>query len=278
MKTRILKAVSFAFITCAAVVPWSAHGTAIVFTNFDGDANATFDFPNITVDHDTGPLGTGLADFTGSAFGISSTTDTQSLENKILSLVQADYAAFDVTFTTTQPVGTPGTDFKVWGIDDTAYTFQNVSPEDSRLFGKADGIPGGFARTWAGSFSLDGVTNPYGGTVVSSPELDITTHTIDEIAQALANNAAHEIAHLFGVVHEGLDAGMASQPSNLMQTDIESVMASTNKFFSSQANQQLLLAVGPAVNPMPEPSTIFLFMSALMGARFVRKPGRKCLS
>jgi len=212
-----------------------------VYMAFDGDAT----FPSITVTHATA----GLGDFTGSAFGISSAADTAYLENAILTLVRADYAAYNIDFVTSIPVS--GT-YQVWGIDDTAYTFSDfcgMTVECQRLFGKADptatvGDAVGYARTWAGSMSLDGVTNPYGGSATSSPELDISTHTLDQIAQALANNAAHEIAHLYGVAHEGLDAGSFSQVWNLMETNIESTMVSQNKYFSSTANGTLLAALG----------------------------------
>jgi len=249
-----------------------AGATNFVYMAFDGAPS----FPSITVTHPTA----GLADFTGSAFGITNPTDTSYLEGAIQSLVQTDYAAYDITFVTTEPIVGP---YDVWGIDDSAYTFSDscgMTTECQRLFGKASAS--GYARTWAGSLSLDGSTNPYGGSATSSPELDITTHTLDQIAQAMANNAAHEIAHLFGVAHEGLDAGNPSQTWNLMETNVESTMASTNKYFSTAANSTLLSSLGcnPAFQgcgnhdggddqnpPIPEPTSAVLFgLGALLFA------------
>jgi hypothetical protein len=166
------------------MAPLNAVASAIVYMEFEGDVA----FPNVTVSHPT----PGLADFTGSAFGMNTLAQETALESAILALVQADYAPYDVTFVTTAPAGVAGVDYKVYGIDDTAFTFNNGGFENSRLFGKVDSNPGGFARTWAGSFSLDGVSNPYGGNQTSSPQLDISTHTSDQIAQALAQRLLRE--------------------------------------------------------------------------------------
>jgi hypothetical protein len=274
MKVKKLS-IALAFGLIAILAP-SAAWSATLYMMFDGDAGASFSFPSITVTHPTA----GLGDFTGSSLGLTTAAQETYVENQILALVQADYADYDIMFVTTEPIVGP---FEVWGIDDTAYTFSdNCAPgvECDRLFGKAEPVSG-YARTWAGSFSLDGVTNPYGGTATSSPEMDFPAYTLDEIAQGLANSAAHEIAHLYGVVHEGLDAGLPSVPGSLMQTDVEGVMATTDKVFSSAAHAQLCSTLGEAigsgacgpVGAVPEPGAVMLFGlgALLMGAYTSRR-------
>jgi len=221
-----------------------------VFVDFQGDNTVdptiTFVFPNITVEHDT----LGLGKFT--AFGYSAAS-FEIVKNTMLEKLREDFSGLNMTFTAVQPEGRPGSDFKVYGIDDTGFTFtvncSNGLKEGCRLFGKASGFcdlacqgstVGGFARTWAGSFALDGVHNPYGGSLKSSPILP-GPFSAAQVGQALANSAAHEIAHLFNVQHEAKDLNpdLPAEPGNLMETDSERVMATTNKAFSSQARTQL---------------------------------------
>ena len=164
----------------------------VVFMNFDGDAA----FPSITVSHNTA----GLAAFTGSAFGASNLPAHEAaIETAMLALVAADFAPYNVTFTTTAPGGVLGVDYVVYGIDDTAFTFDSIlnsGQENSRLFGKVDALGGSYARTWAGSFALNGNNGPFGGTnqSTSSPPLSFANNTDAQIAQALANSAARTSA------------------------------------------------------------------------------------
>jgi hypothetical protein len=208
-------------LTVAVALP--ARATTYVYMDFDGDPL----FPNLNYQENTA----GLAAFTGSSLGLSPAS-LANVESIILADVAADYAPYDIAFVTHTTGLTPST-FYTWGIDDRAFVFSNrvpaaphayvpIDPSQpcpatldgvatngcSRLFGKAiggsalfpDDITGAnivnpmFARTYAGSFALGpGSASP------SSPSLFGASDAL--IGQALANSAAHEIAHLFGVGH-----------------------------------------------------------------------------
>jgi hypothetical protein len=210
---------------------------------FEGDP----DFPSITVTQPTH----GLARFTGSAFGLSP-TQRNLVVRRIKERLAADYAPFNVQFVTvTPPAGT----FYTWGIDDTAFVFDtgecgNPSGQFRRLFGRAgvdpptkrdcDQNPVHFphhARTWAGSLA-----QPSTSRSPSSPSLALGNNlpggipvTVEHIAQALANNAAHEIGHLFGLGHAPCGTfDTTCKRQRLMFTDIESVEATNDKIFQDR--------------------------------------------
>lgn len=195
-----------------------------VFLNFNGDLN----FPGLTLQGDT----RGLASFFGGVFNIS-VQQRQALIDRIVSFIRQDFARFSniSLVTSTQGLGF----WYTWGIDDRAYVFYEdevvenrplpITPEApcvanglcARLFGKAIGSinPGErdlindrpihhptYARTFAGSFALGELSaNPSEPPLIYGDQVRGNTIGIDEIAQALANNAAHEIAHLFGIGH-----------------------------------------------------------------------------
>jgi hypothetical protein len=259
------------------LVALPAKATTVVLMDFDGDAA----FPSLTYGANT----TGLASFTGSAFGLSA-PDLATVESNILAKVTADYAPYDISFVT----DTTGlSSWYTWGIDDTAYVFPNTltvpdpgyNPIDAnapcpasaggcnRLYGKASNTPGAvdkagnniynptYARTWAGSFALGaGTASP------SSPSLE--GDTVEHISQALANSAAHEIAHLFGVGHP---AGCAAPCFDLMFADIEANESTRDKSFSAGDRAILLEALGPSQdgnnNSVPEPAPLALLGAAL---------------
>jgi hypothetical protein len=200
----------------------------------------------------------GLDPFSASAFGLS-VPQADTVKTNILTLVKADFAPYDIDFITdiTQPH-----DY-TWGIDDTAYVFTDgpvfpyvnpwgacPEPPCHRLFGKASNNPGDvdqfgddiyhptYSRTWAASFILGPASaDP------SSPSL--FEHSTGEISQALANNAAHEIAHFFGVS----DAGASGAGWNLMYVEVESVESTHDKYFSTGDQATLLAALGPKLVP-----------------------------
>lgn len=278
-------------IAVCLVLNARASATTSVLMDFDGDAL----FPSITFGAPTA----GLAAFTGSAFaaGGFSAADLAAVKTNILTLVSADYAAYDISFVTS----TAGlASWYTWGIDDTAFVGPNVfktlagsyDPIDPnspcpaanvdcfRLFGKKGNLPGDldragnpigfptYARTWAGSFALGaGSADP------SSPSL--FGGTVGAISQALANSAAHEISHLFGVGHP---AACAAPCFDLMWVNTEEFESTRNKSFTA-ADQAILLAALGAANEgpgpggqVPEPSTLLLFASGLAGLwSFTRK-------
>jgi hypothetical protein len=218
---------------------------------FDGDVA----FPNITVKPTPG-----LARFTGANFGLTAIQRTQVVV-RIQELLEADYHKFNIRFVTTQP---PVNNFFTWGIDDTSFIFSDGScPAASgscRLFGKAGANPGAtdntgqsifqprHARTWAGSLSL-----PSTSASPSQPSLALGNTlpggvpvTVENIAQALGNNAAHEIGHLFGLVHQ--PQACVNNPAcfnqQLMITMTEAVEATHDKTFAIADRIALQEAIG----------------------------------
>lgn len=244
-RTRLARVATVA-VAIAFAASWrGASATEIVFLNFDGDPF----FEDITVDHPTG----WLDEFTGSAFDLTGSGGLV-LKSKISTLVSLwiaqDYAPFDITFTTTRPDQTVFTPFKTWGVDDTAYTYKtdpndpSLLHDDARLYGKADaGL--GVARTWAGSFALHATNQPYDGEgpgVISDPALsvlgDFDDPAIARVARAIANNAAHEIAHLYGVPHT------TPLASSLMSSQDEGVMSTLDKIFLTDEREILFAELG----------------------------------
>jgi hypothetical protein len=129
-----------------------------------------------------------------------------------------------------------------------------------RLFGKA-GSPhrnevdcGGqsiffprFARTWAGSLALGASSHSpsqpslaLGNTIAGSGPV-----TVENIAQALANSAAHEIGHLFGLTHPQCGPTGACANERLMFTVVESIEATHDKSFDAGETDALRAAIGP---------------------------------
>ena len=230
-----------------------------VLLDFDGDVN----FPNITWQH---PFH-GLNAFTGVSLGLPP-HELQNLIQRIIGMVKHDYAPFDNVHFVTDTRGLAF--WYTWGIDDSAYIFsvagsggsepQMVSPISSdepcpespphgcrRLHGKVGAYPNTnekdqfgnyiyqplFARTFAGSFAI-----PEQGPSESYPPLIYGNEfrqgpgdiDVEYIAKALANNAAHEIAHLFRVTHPPSDCDTECA-NDLMVSEPEWKEARNNKHF-----------------------------------------------
>jgi hypothetical protein len=116
------------------------------------------------------------------------------------------------------------------------------NPNEKDRFGTSIFYPT-FARTFAGSFSI-----PENGPARSRPALiygntypGILPHAInvEYLAQAIANNASHEIAHLFRVSHPPNGCG-ADCANDLMLTLEEWAMAKNNmRFFYPPGLEEL---------------------------------------
>lgn len=283
MKKKILASLTLCFVLWA---PAPAFATTIVYMDFDGDTL----FPSLTWQEDS----TGLDPFAGSVFGLNA-TQLDAVVATILGLVVEDFQAYDIDFVT----DTTGlSSWYTWGIDDSAYVYSGPPYDEidpsvpcptafcARLYGKAANTPGDddqygnniynptYARTFAGSFALGaGSADP------SSPALSILNDTVDEIAQALANSAAHEISHLFGTGHS------FGSSWNLMYVEVESVEAGNNKYFSNTDHQILLSALGARPEDpedpegpgdddpvtVPEPGTLALLGIGLFAMGLARR-------
>jgi len=243
----------------------------VVFMNFDGDSS----FPSLTVFADT----TGLARFTGSAFRLTP-EEGDYVAQRIVERVRVDFKDFNIVFQI-DPFLTSSSRY-TWGMDDSSYLFfedidGDGDEEWGRLYGKAGdpGVHPKYARTWAGSFAL----GP-GLLVESAPPLFPYIHctdperhpktgwlcgrfgdgaaiTVDHVATALANNAAHEISHLFGALHNGITNPATGQPVtvstvSLLWSGFEFEEARRNKAFGADNYSILMSSLGPIPPDSPE--------------------------
>lgn len=256
-------ALQLACVVAMSCLSAQASATRFVFLNFD----QFYFYPNVTVQH----FVDGLDGFDASAFGAAVIGDVvaNDIQALMLQFMREDFADFDVELVTTRPE--PPTPFVRWGMDDRSYTFASpcddvdgvdsdgdgelecVIPDNRRLYGIAcadepdstcEAI--NVARTFAGSFTLTPFDQPYnGGTEgsVSDPPLLLSTvGSIEPIARALANNASHEIAHLFGARHPPTN----DQVLDLMSTQREGLMAMADKQFVGDGLLRLCEVLGPS--------------------------------
>jgi hypothetical protein len=237
-------------VASATNVRYAQQKPIVVKLEFDGDPS----FPSLTVLRPT----PGLAAFTGGNFGLTPAQRTDVVQ-RVMTLLQADYvgSGLNVEFVT-QTAGI--SEFYTWGIDDSALIVPtgdcaNPGLNFERLYGKAGSGFGNdcngasihfprHARTWAGSFTVFGAHAP------SQPPLrvgntfgDGTVITTAHIAQALANSAAHEIGHLFGLKHP-VCADDACRTGRLMFSSTEEVEARNDKSFDPGELDSLRTAIG----------------------------------
>jgi hypothetical protein len=245
MRMKVLRVLLLVTVILLAVS--SVQATTVVLLNFDGDAT----FPSLTYDAKTNGLGV----FDGSVVGLSP-SDADAVKVNILTLLQQDYAPYDIQFITDPNLPHD----KTWGLDDSYYMWKepyDFSTPDLyfgcpmgyscfRLYGKTSNNPGDtdkwgdsiyypdYSRTFAGSFAL-----PAGSAAPSSPSLDGAS--VAAISQALANSAGHEIGHFFGATHNGGSAGHW----NIMWSESEQYESTYNKYFLESDAEILLTKLGP---------------------------------
>ena len=256
----------------------------IVNMNFEHDGT----FPSLTSYKDT----TGLARFTGSAFRLTP-EERDSVVQKIVELVREDFKDFNIVFNAdgfTAGAYWWGIDDSFYVFYDEP---SECTPGGwGRLYGKAGGnpsiLPGPcsdpgvhpkYARTWAGSFAI--IPRPdLDPNVISFPPLIPYSHcsdaerhphtgfycghflsgsqvvTVDGVAQALANSAAHEISHLFGTLHTGqidpVTGNTVNANGQLLQSENEWTEANTNKSFDTVNYNILMRNLGTAPPELPK--------------------------
>jgi hypothetical protein len=249
----------------AANVRYAPARTMYVKLQFEGDPG----FPSLT----STTLTRGLDRFTGAAFGLSQ-QQREVVVQRIQELVEEDFRDFNVEFVTGTP---PMTNSFTWGIDDSKFLYPAngacTGSTTSRLWGKAGSLDHqsvdctgeslyhpSYARTFAGSFVVlsnsDSPSQPplrLGQPLPPGPfdsQLSFPTISVEHIAQALANSAAHEIGHLFGLKHpEGAEdlqckTSLTFQATRLMCSSPEGIEARFNKGFSGTERAILAASIG----------------------------------
>jgi hypothetical protein len=204
---------------------------------FDGDVN----FPSITSAQDTG----GVGRFTGVNFDLNQAQRGQVVR-RIREILDEKYKGLNVVFVTSTP---PVASFFTWGIDDSTIVASNCNGPNGvgRIFGLAgaksptaadcDGnsifFPR-FARTFGGSFTRTGGSSPSRPALRLNNNLNGTPVTVEHIARALGNSAAHEIGHMFGLEHAPCSTDTTCQRTRIMVTMPEDIEATNDKVFDDR--------------------------------------------
>jgi hypothetical protein len=217
---------------------------------FEGDPN----FPSLTSNQRTD----GLGRFTGANFGITTLAQRNDLIGRIQAILGNKYKGYNIKFVTGTP---PVANFYTWGIDDGTIVSHDCNGPSviGRIFGMAgskvdttnvcDGSSIFFprhARTWAGSFTRpSGAWSPSDPALILGNRMNGTRITLEHIAQALGNSAAHEISHMFGTLDVGCGRTDDScRATRLMRASKESLEATNDKVFVVSEKRILRKAIG----------------------------------
>jgi hypothetical protein len=174
-------------LTRTAAVPPEPNGPQVVYFNFDG-AEAIRIGTRSPVN---------VPPFEGSLIAPEFADQTEELIARILELVREDYIGLDVTFISSRE-GSPPAD---------PYTTIHFGAYDPDLLGVADNVD-------EYNYQLRQTAIVFVDTFQAFLSLE---PTMDEMAHALANVAAHETGHLLGLQHTHEPRGIMDISANLRQ-------------------------------------------------------------
>lgn len=198
----------------------------LVYLNFDGGV-ADYLIDAFGATYAGIPTETYQSPLSADLFGYDA-AQTQALINKIVAVVEDDYAAFsNISFTTVNPMG---------GQYATVFVGSNLSP-DGMTGGIADGIDTNnsdltdmavvFSAEYAWAFG-----QPFG-------------NTLDEIGMVLGNVASHELGHILGLNHVNNSTTLPDtwlmSYAQLPHLKTDDMLFTTHEHLMSDANVEFLI-------------------------------------